>query len=116
MELFWGEDFAGAGVAGGLKGGHEGFVGMDFVSEAFARTLPAMVWEVGHSKVLLVLIHNNEILIKQLPKAGIRFNENFKLFESSRKQERQLLFIIFEHESHECNEFILESSCKHENE
>ena len=68
LELFWGEDFAGAGVAGGLKGGHEGFVGMDFVSEAFARTLPAMVGEVGHSKVLLVLIHNNEILIKQLAK------------------------------------------------
>ena len=66
LELFWGEDFTGAGVAGGLKGGHEGFVGMDFVSEAFARTLPAMVGEVGHSKVLLVLIHNNEILIKQL--------------------------------------------------
>ena len=23
LELFWGEDFAGAGVAGGLEGGHE---------------------------------------------------------------------------------------------
>ena len=49
MELFWGEDFAGAGVAGGLEGGKEGFVahcifsysavfagmlGMDFVGEA----------------------------------------------------------------------------------
>ena len=32
-------DFAGAGVAGGLEGGHEWFVGMDFVGEAFARTL-----------------------------------------------------------------------------
>ena len=31
MELFWGEDFAGAGVAGGLEGGHERFVGVDFV-------------------------------------------------------------------------------------
>ncbi len=39
LELFWGEDFAGAGVAGGLEGGHEWFVGMDFVGEAFARTL-----------------------------------------------------------------------------
>lgn len=65
MELFWGEDFAGAGVAGGLEGGHEGFVGMDFVGEAFARTLPAMVGEVGHSEVLLVLEHNNEIKMKQ---------------------------------------------------
>ena len=36
LELFWGEDFAGAGVAGGLEGGEEGFVGMDFVGEAFA--------------------------------------------------------------------------------
>ena len=26
MDLFWGEDFAGAGVAGGLEGGEEGFV------------------------------------------------------------------------------------------
>ena len=39
MELFWGEDFAGAGVACGLEGGHEWFVGVDFVGEAFARTL-----------------------------------------------------------------------------
>ena len=68
LELLWGEDFAGAGVAGGLEGGHEWFVGVDFVGEAFARTLPAMVGEEGHSKVLLVLIHNNEILIKQLAK------------------------------------------------
>ena len=36
LDLFWGEDFAGAGVAGGLEGGEEGFVGMDFVGEAFA--------------------------------------------------------------------------------
>ena len=65
MELFLGEDFAGAGVAGGLEGGHEGFVGMDFVSEAFARTLPAMVGAIGHSEVLLVHKHNNEIKMKQ---------------------------------------------------
>ena len=39
LELFWGEDFAGAGVAGGLEGGHEWFVGVDFVGEAFACTL-----------------------------------------------------------------------------
>ena len=36
MELFWGEDFAGAGVAGGMEGGEEGFVGVDFVGEEFA--------------------------------------------------------------------------------
>ena len=65
LELFWGEDFAGAGVAGGLEGGHEWFVGMDFVGEAFARTLLAVVWEIGHSEVLLVHKHNNEIKMKQ---------------------------------------------------
>ena len=26
LDLFWGEDFAGAGVAGGLEGGEKGFV------------------------------------------------------------------------------------------
>ena len=52
MELFWGEDFAGAGVAGGLEGGEEGFVGMDFVGEAFACGFLAVVGEVGHGKVL----------------------------------------------------------------
>lgn len=34
LDLFWGENFAWAGVAGGLEGGEEGFVGMDFVGEA----------------------------------------------------------------------------------
>ena len=60
MELFWGEDFVGAGVAGGLEGGEEGFVGVDFVGEAFACTLLAAVGEIGHSQILLELVHNNE--------------------------------------------------------
>ena len=61
LELFGGEDFAGAGVAGGLEGGEEGFVGMDFVGEAFACTLLAVVGEIGRSKVLFELVmHNNE--------------------------------------------------------
>ena len=61
MDLFWGEDFAGAGVAGGLEGGEEGFVGMDFVGEAFACGFPAVVGEIGRGKVLLELVmHNNE--------------------------------------------------------
>ena len=61
LDLFWGEDFAGAGVAGGLEGGEEGFVGMDFVGEAFACGFLAVVGEIGHSKVLLELVmHNNE--------------------------------------------------------
>ena len=38
------------------------FVGMDFVGEAFACTLLAAVGEIGHSKVLLVLVHNTEII------------------------------------------------------
>ena len=61
MDLFWGEDFAEAGVAGGLEGGEEGFVGMDFVGEAFTCTLIALVGEIGRRKILLVLVHNNEI-------------------------------------------------------
>ena len=61
LDLFWGEDFAWAGVAGGLEGGEEGFVGMDFVGEAFACTLLAVVGEIGRRKVLLVHKHNNEI-------------------------------------------------------
>lgn len=78
LELFWGEDFAGAGVAGGLEGGHEGFVGMDFVGEAFACTLLAVVGEIGHSQILLVLVHNNENLNETIgPRAGIRIKVNF---------------------------------------
>ena len=61
LDLFWGEDFAGAGVAGGLEGGEEGFVGMDFVGEAFACGFLAVVGEIGHGKVLLELVHNNKI-------------------------------------------------------
>ena len=53
LDLFWGEDFAGVGVAGGLEGGEEGFVGMDFMGEAFACTLLAVVGEIGRRKVLL---------------------------------------------------------------
>lgn len=53
LDLFGGEDFAGTGVAGGLEGGEEGFVGMDFVGEAFACGFLAVVGEIGHGKVLL---------------------------------------------------------------
>ena len=78
LELFWGEDFAGAGVAGGLEGGEEGFVGMDFLGEAFACTLLAVVGEIGHSQILLVLVHNNENLNETIgPRAGIRIKVNF---------------------------------------
>ena len=79
MDLFWGEDLAGAGVAGGLEGGEESFVGMDFVGEAFACGFPAVVREIGRSKVLLELVmHNNENLNETIgPRAGIRIKVNF---------------------------------------
>ena len=50
-------DFAGAGVAGGLEGGEEWFVGMDFVGEAFACGFLAVVGEIGRCKVLFELVH-----------------------------------------------------------
>lgn len=50
------------GDAGGLEGGEEGFVGMDFVGEAFACGFLAVVGEIGHGKVLLELVHNTEII------------------------------------------------------
>ncbi len=53
LDLFWGEDFAGAGVSGGVEGGHKGFVGMDFVGEAFACGFLAVVREIGRCKILL---------------------------------------------------------------
>ena len=87
MELFWGEDFAGAGVAGGLEGGEEGFVGMDFVGEAFACTLLAVVGEIGHSEVLLELVHKFEIKIKQIGCEAVNcLYRNFKLMRQSLKQ------------------------------
>jgi len=35
---------------------------MDFVGEAFACGFLAVVGEVGHSKVLLELVHNTDII------------------------------------------------------
>ena len=66
LDLFWGEDFAGAGVAGGLEGGHKGFVGMDFVGEAFACTLLAVVGEIGHSQILFELIYCHTLFLLRL--------------------------------------------------
>ena len=61
LDLFWGEDFAGAGVAGGLEGGEEGLVGVDFADEEFSRALLAAVGEIGHSKVLLAPRRGTEL-------------------------------------------------------
>jgi hypothetical protein len=81
LELFGGEEFAFGGVGGGLEGGEKGFVGMDFVGEAFACGFLAVVGEIGHSKVLLELVmHNNEKLNETIgPRAGIRIKERFIL-------------------------------------
>ena len=48
-----GEAFLGGAVAGGAEGGEEGFVGMDFVGEAFACGFLAVVREIGRCKILL---------------------------------------------------------------
>ena len=67
LELFGGEKFALGGVVGGLKGGHQGAVGVDFTGEEFScalllcspLTLSKLHWsfftvgEIGHGKVLL---------------------------------------------------------------
>lgn len=46
----WGEEeFAGAGVAGGLEFGHEGFVAVDLAGKELARSGFATVGEIGHS-------------------------------------------------------------------
>lgn len=73
MELFWGEKFALGGVGGFGEFGHQGGVGVDFAGEEFSCALLAAVGEVGHSKVLLELVHNNENLnetIGQTCKSG----------------------------------------------
>lgn len=57
------------------------------MSEAFARTLPAMVGEVGHSKVLLVLVHKFEIKIKHIGGEAVNcLYRNFKLMRQIQKQ------------------------------
>ena len=52
MDLFWGEDFAGAGVGGFGEFGHQGTVGVDFAGEEFSCALLAAVGEIGHGKGL----------------------------------------------------------------
>ena len=49
LELAGGEEFAGAGVAGGLEFGHEGFVAVDLAGKELTRGGFATVGEIGHS-------------------------------------------------------------------
>lgn len=52
LELAGGEEFAGAGVAGGLEFGHEGFVAVDLAGKELTRGGFATVGKIGHSQVL----------------------------------------------------------------
>ena len=62
MELAGGEAFLGGAVAGGAEGVEEAGGEIDFAGEESARGLLATAVEIGHSKVLLELVHNNENL------------------------------------------------------
>ena len=53
LELFGGEKFALGGVVGGLEGGHQWLISVDFTGEEFSCALLTTVGEIGHSKVLL---------------------------------------------------------------
>ena len=48
MDLFWGEDFAWAGVAGGAEGVEESWGQVDFAGEEAARSFLATAVEIGH--------------------------------------------------------------------
>ena len=92
LDLFWGEEFALGGVVGGLEGGHQWLIGVDFTGEEFSCALLAAVGEIGYSKVLLELVmHNNEKLNETIgPRAGIRIKEKFILcIESPARPEKE---------------------------
>ncbi len=80
MELAGGEAFLGGAVAGGTEGVEEAGGEVDFAGEEAARGLLATAIEIGHGKVLLELVHNNENLNETIgPRAGIRIKERFIL-------------------------------------
>ena len=63
----------GGAVAGGAEGIEEAGGEVDFAGEKAARGFLATVGEIGHSKILLELVHNNENLNETIgPKAGFR--------------------------------------------
>ena len=59
LELAGGEAFLGGAVAGGAEGVEEAWGEVDFAGEEAARGFLATAVEIGHSKVLLELVHNN---------------------------------------------------------
>ena len=62
FELAGGEAFLGGAVAGGAEGVEEAGGEIDFAGEESARGFLTTAVEIGHSKVLLELVHNNENL------------------------------------------------------
>lgn len=80
MELAGGEAFLGGAVAGGAEGVEEAGGEVDFAGEEAARGFLATAIKIGHGKVLLELVHNNENLNETIgPRAGIRIKERFIL-------------------------------------
>ena len=80
LELAGGEAFLGGAVAGGAEGVEEAGGEVDFAGEEAARGFLATAVEIGHGKVLLELVHNNENLNETIgPEAGIRIKERFIL-------------------------------------
>lgn len=80
MELAGREAFLGGAVAGGAEGVEEAWGEVDFTGEETARGFLATAIKIGHGKVLLELVHNNENLNETIgPEAGIRINERFIL-------------------------------------
>ena len=62
LELAGGEAFLGGAVAGGAEGVEEAWGEIDFAGEESARGFLATAIKIGHSKVLLELVHNTEII------------------------------------------------------
>ena len=78
LELAGGEAFLGGAVAGGAEGVEEAGGEIDFTGEEAARGFLATAIKIGHGKVLLELVHNNEKLNETIvPEAKIRIIVNF---------------------------------------
>ena len=70
----------GGAVAGGTEGVEDAGGEVDFAGEEAACGFLAVVGEIGHSQILLELIHNIENLNETIgPRAGIRIKERFIL-------------------------------------
>ena len=83
----------GGAVAGGAEGVEEAWGEVDFTGEEAARSFLATAVEIGHGKVLLELVHNNEKLNETIgPTCGAGPElESMKnsYYASSRQQDRK---------------------------